>query len=71
MATQTHVSPRPAGWTRRINAKGQVTIPAEIRRRAGLLPHSDVEIIVVDGVAKLQLCAAGASDSGRTERTSE
>jgi AbrB family looped-hinge helix DNA binding protein len=27
----------------RITAKGQVTIPAEIRKRAGLLPHTEVE----------------------------
>jgi len=27
----------------RITSKGQVTIPAEIRERAGLLPHTEVE----------------------------
>jgi AbrB family looped-hinge helix DNA binding protein len=27
----------------RITSKGQVTIPAEIREAAGLLPHTDVE----------------------------
>jgi AbrB family looped-hinge helix DNA binding protein len=27
----------------RITTKGQVTIPAEIREKAGLLPHTDVE----------------------------
>jgi AbrB family looped-hinge helix DNA binding protein len=27
----------------RITSKGQVTIPHEIRNRAGLLPHTDVE----------------------------
>ena len=26
----------------RITSKGQVTIPAEIRERAGLLPHTEV-----------------------------
>jgi AbrB family looped-hinge helix DNA binding protein len=26
----------------RITSKGQLTIPAEIRRRAGLLPHTEV-----------------------------
>jgi AbrB family looped-hinge helix DNA binding protein len=26
----------------RITSKGQVTIPADIRERAGLLPHTDV-----------------------------
>jgi len=28
----------------RITAKGQVTIPPEIRERAGLLPYTEVEI---------------------------
>jgi len=27
----------------RITSKGQVTIPAEIREKAGLLPHTEVE----------------------------
>lgn len=27
----------------RITAKGQVTIPAELRRRAGLLPYTEVD----------------------------
>ena len=27
----------------RITSKGQVTIPADIRERAGLLPHTDVD----------------------------
>ena len=27
----------------RITSKGQVTIPVEIREKAGLLPHTDVE----------------------------
>lgn len=27
----------------RITAKGQVTIPAEIRKRAGLMPNTDVD----------------------------
>jgi AbrB family looped-hinge helix DNA binding protein len=31
------------GWTMRITSKGQVTIPAELRERAGLLPDTEVE----------------------------
>ena len=27
----------------RVSAKGQVTIPVEMRERAGLLPHTEVE----------------------------
>jgi AbrB family looped-hinge helix DNA binding protein len=35
----------------RITAKGQVTIPQDIREEAGLLPHTEVEFIVEkDGV---------------------
>jgi AbrB family looped-hinge helix DNA binding protein len=34
----------------RITSKGQVTIPADIRKRAGLLPHTEVEFIY-DGKA--------------------
>lgn len=29
----------------RITTKGQVTIPASIREKAGLLPHTDVEFV--------------------------
>jgi AbrB family looped-hinge helix DNA binding protein len=32
----------------RITSKGQVTIPAKIREKAGLLPHTEVEF-VLDG----------------------
>jgi AbrB family looped-hinge helix DNA binding protein len=32
----------------RVTSKGQVTIPADIRERAGLLPHVEVEF-VLDG----------------------
>ncbi len=30
----------------RITSKGQVTIPADIRERAGLLPQTDVEFVL-------------------------
>lgn len=30
----------------RITSKGQVTIPVEVRRKAGLLPDTEVEFIV-------------------------
>jgi AbrB family looped-hinge helix DNA binding protein len=38
----------------RITSKGQVTIPLTIRRRCGLLPHSDVEFRVEEGSVILQ-----------------
>ena len=34
----------------RVTSKGQVTIPVEIRERAGLLPHTEVEF-EIDGEA--------------------
>ena len=37
-----------------ITSKGQVTIPKEIRERFGLLPHTDVEFVVVGEVIQLR-----------------
>lgn len=34
----------------RITSKGQVTVPADIRRKAGLLPNTEVEFLVRDGM---------------------
>jgi AbrB family looped-hinge helix DNA binding protein len=42
----------------RINRRGQVTIPKQIRAAAGLLPHSDVHI-VFDGEAVYLVPAKG------------
>jgi AbrB family looped-hinge helix DNA binding protein len=38
----------------RITSKGQVTIPIDIRERAGLLPHTEVEWIMEDGKVVLR-----------------
>lgn len=32
-----------------VTEKGQVTIPVELRRKFGLLPHTEVEIVEHDG----------------------
>jgi AbrB family looped-hinge helix DNA binding protein len=37
----------------RITAKGQVTIPQEVRERAGLMPGTDVEFEIESGVVRL------------------
>jgi AbrB family looped-hinge helix DNA binding protein len=37
----------------RITSKGQVTIPADIRERAGLLPHTEVEFEMDEGVVRI------------------
>ncbi|WP_034930118.1 AbrB/MazE/SpoVT family DNA-binding domain-containing protein, partial [Candidatus Accumulibacter vicinus] len=34
----------------RITSKGQVTIPVEIRKQAGLMPNTEVEFEFKDGV---------------------
>ena len=42
----------------RITTKGQVTIPAEIREAAGLLPLTEVEFGFEDGVVTLRPAGA-------------
>jgi len=37
----------------RITSKGQVTIPAKIRRKAGLLPNTEVEFLYEDGSVRI------------------
>lgn len=37
----------------RITSKGQVTIPAEIRERAGLLPHTEVTFEIDGDVVRI------------------
>ncbi len=48
----------------RITSKGQVTIPAEIRERAGLLSHTDVEF-ELDGEAVRIIRATARNGDGR------
>jgi len=52
----------------RVTTKGQVTIPAEIRKRYGLLPHSEVEIIEEGGKVVITLREGGGN---RGERIAE
>lgn len=40
--------------TMKITAKGQVTIPQDIREQLGLLPGSEVEFTVMDGDVRLR-----------------
>lgn len=51
----------------RITSKGQVTIPAEIRERAGLLPDTEVEF-ELDGTAVRIIRAADQGNRGRGRR---
>jgi AbrB family looped-hinge helix DNA binding protein len=51
----------------RITSKGQVTIPADIRERAGLLPHTEVEF-EYDGVAVRIVRVKRKKSGGRGRR---
>jgi AbrB family looped-hinge helix DNA binding protein len=51
----------------RITSKGQVTIPAEIREKAGLLPHTEVEF-EFDGKVVRIARARSARKDGRGAR---
>ena len=49
----------------RITAKGQVTIPQEVREEAGLLPHTEVEFVVEsDGVRIVKASKAHRKSRG-------
>ncbi|MDB5400362.1 MAG: hypothetical protein QOD93_4753 [Acetobacteraceae bacterium] len=47
----------------RITSKGQVTIPADIREQAGLLPHTDVEFRFDGNVVSIVRAATRKTDS--------
>jgi AbrB family looped-hinge helix DNA binding protein len=51
----------------RITSKGQVTIPVEIREKAGLLPHTEVEF-EVDGEVVRIVRAKASKEDGRGAR---
>jgi len=50
----------------RITSKGQVTIPIEIRERAGLLPHTEVRFEVEGGIVKI--LREDSSSGGRGQK---
>ena len=50
-----------------VTSKGQVTIPAEIRERAGLLPHTEVEF-QYDGKIVQSVRAKDTKKMGRGAR---
>jgi AbrB family looped-hinge helix DNA binding protein len=51
----------------RIASKGQVTIPADIRERAGLLPHTEVDFEYDGGIVRIVRASAPKS-AGRGAR---
>ncbi len=52
----------------KITAKGQVTIPEEVRERAGLMPGTDVEFVVEAGVVRLEKASSGAERRSRGQK---
>ena len=49
----------------RLTAKGQVTIPLEIREQLGLLPYTEVEFEVEGDAVKVRKAARPARSRGR------
>jgi AbrB family looped-hinge helix DNA binding protein len=52
----------------RITSKGQVTIPADIRERAGLLPQTEVEFQFDGKFVRIVRAKAGRGGRGRGAR---
>jgi AbrB family looped-hinge helix DNA binding protein len=52
----------------RITAKGQVTIPQEVRERAGLMPGTDVEFEIEAGAVRLVKATRGGSRKTRGQK---
>lgn len=42
----------------RITSRGLVTIPVEIREKAGLLPHTEVDFVLEDGGVRIVRASA-------------
>lgn len=55
----------------RITSKGQVTIPQEVRERAGLMPGTDVEFEIEAGVVRLVKATPGGSRRTRGQKLVE
>jgi len=55
----------------RITTKGQVTIPLDVRERAGLMPGTDVEFQIEAGVVRLVKTPPGAGRPTRGQKLVE
>jgi AbrB family looped-hinge helix DNA binding protein len=49
----------------RITSKGQVTIPRLVRERAGMMPGTDVDFTIEDGVVRLMKSGGGGGRKTR------
>jgi len=56
------------GLVMRITAKGQVTIPQEIRQTAGLMPGTEVEFVVDAGAVLLVKASHPSARKSRGEK---
>jgi len=52
----------------RLNSKGQVTIPADLREKCGLHPGDEVDVIEEDGVLRIVRRVGDASRGQRLAR---
>ncbi len=52
----------------RITTKGQVTIPQEVRERAGLMPGTDVEFVIEAGAVRLVKAISGGTRRTRGQK---
>jgi AbrB family looped-hinge helix DNA binding protein len=52
----------------KLNSKGQVTIPAEIRERCGLRPGDEVDVIEEDGALRIVRREGSATRGQRATR---
>jgi AbrB family looped-hinge helix DNA binding protein len=52
----------------RITSKGQITIPLDVRERAGLMPGTDVDFEVEAGVVRLVKAATVATRQTRGQK---
>jgi AbrB family looped-hinge helix DNA binding protein len=55
----------------RITAKGQVTIPQDVRVRAGLMPGTDVAFEIEEGVVRLVKASGGLGRKSRGQKLAE
>lgn len=55
----------------RITAKGQVTIPRDVRERAGLMPGTEVEFEIEAGVVRLVKARTGGRRGTRGQELVE
>jgi AbrB family looped-hinge helix DNA binding protein len=55
----------------RITAKGQVTIPRDVRERAGLMPGTDVQFELEAGVVRLVKATRGGDRKTRGQKLVE